>query len=208
MPPSPHSPDREDGQVALLLLAACAAFLLLGAAIFQVGLSSDLRGRGRTAADAAALAAATELEAGWSRQLGEAADTGDWARVRDLLAGAPAADDPAVREAAQDYAARNDAQLAEYSSHDADISVGVVTDGAVHGNLVERAEVHGEARASAGVRLRCTLRPPASAPSGWQAPAPPVPTRLDCPGRPQIPLAKGSERALKSADLFTVRLVS
>nr|WP_095877360.1 hypothetical protein [Streptomyces sp. TLI_235] len=86
-----------------------------------------------------------------------------------------------------------------------------MTNTAVGGNLVKRAAIHGEASATADVRLRCTLQPlvrPA-APPGPQPTesAAPAPARLLCPGRRPVPLTGGSENSIDFSALFAVVLI-
>src|SRR5687768_17357505 len=90
----------ENGQILPGLVVVLLALLALGALMFQVGRAAVLRSDAQTAADAAALAGATEIK----RQL-----MAQWATygTTDLQL----VSEPLVRARMEDYARRNGARI-------------------------------------------------------------------------------------------------
>jgi len=103
--------------------------LALGALLFQVGRAATLSSDAQTAADAAALAAAKEL----SEQLFSADGS-----VSSL-------DESAVRAAAEDYAAQNDAEVTDFALNACGVRVTVETLSELSGEEAEETGVEGDA---------------------------------------------------------------
>jgi hypothetical protein len=101
----------ERGQTIPLLFVVLVALMATGVLLFQTGRAADLRAEAQTAADAAALAAGHELD----EQL-------------VLVDGSTfAVNEAAVRRAAEDYAARNDARVTGFDLDSYDVRVTVAT---------------------------------------------------------------------------------
>jgi hypothetical protein len=139
----------ERGQVLPLLLVAVFAFLGGGILLFQLGNVTTLQAGAQTAADAAALAGARNVR----DQLYQF-DVHD----PDLI------DDDAVRAAAADYAARNDATVVDYRRVGLDVIVSVRTDDAL-GDDAAALDAEGT-RGQASARARVTGGAPPTATSG------------------------------------------
>lgn len=99
-----QAPTGEQGSLAPLMLAVTAAALFLMVGLLQVGLASGLRAEAQTAADSAALAGAESLKAQMQQLL---LQTG-FNEPRLPL------NEDAMRDAAEDYAARNGASVVAF----------------------------------------------------------------------------------------------
>ena len=98
--PWEHAAGREDGQILPGLVMLLIAILVLGVIGLQIGKAAILRSQAQTAADAAALAGATEIKRQLQAQYAAFGTT-------DISA----VDEGLVRSRMADYAARNDARL-------------------------------------------------------------------------------------------------
>lgn len=136
--------DDERGQLAPALMLLFVVFVAGGVLLFQVGAAGVLRSDAQTAADAAALAAAQDLQRQMVRLL---LDTG-WNEAAAL-------DHVSATRAARDYAARNDAIVTSIAFEQLTVTVEVVGDHEQRvdgpGSLEEVDDVAAEARAVASV---------------------------------------------------------
>jgi Putative Flp pilus-assembly TadE/G-like len=118
----------ESGQIFPILLVLTFAILAIGAVLLQVGRGTALRAGAQTAADAAALAGARELE---GQLLGADGSYG-------------AVDEEAVEAAAADYAERNDAELREFALTGCGVTVTVASEATLEGAAAEDVGVEDE----------------------------------------------------------------
>ncbi len=131
----------ERGQIIPLLMVAMTALLATGILLFQTGRAADLRAQGQTAADAAALGGGQEL----MRQL-------------TSLDGSLNVDEGAVRDAAAEYASRNDGELTSFERDGYEVRVQVRTKKSLGGDEGGAApddddDERGTARAQARVEV-------------------------------------------------------
>lgn len=129
---------REDGQVIVGLVLAVVTLLGGGILLLQVGRAADLRAEAVTAADAAALAAASDLREQMLRD-----------PLRAVL------DDGSARASAADYAARNSAALVGYqrSALTVRAAVATVADLGEGAEALDAVHDNGEATATAEVEV-------------------------------------------------------
>src|SRR3954452_21965751 len=128
---------RQDGQIIPALLMVMLALIVLGAIFFQVGRAAIFSTEAQTAADAAALAAAKNIQAQLTGQV-----RGAGAADLSLI------DSSQVLAAAEAYAQRNGAHVVKLDRQGVDVKVWVSTD--AH---LDRHGTPGTARAPARVAL-------------------------------------------------------
>lgn len=119
---------EQDGQIMPVLLVVIVAALAAGMLLFQVGRATVMATDAQTAADAAALAGARNLNQQVLR------NDGSFGQV----------DEAQVRAAARDYAARNDADLVDLQISGCGVTATVRTRQALDGK--QAAEVHSSGR--------------------------------------------------------------
>ena len=141
----------ERGQILPLLGAAMIMALVVGFLLFQVGAAARLSTDGQTAGDAAALAAAQDVERQLQENLlrsggGMTAQLVDWNRVE---------------LAAADYARRNGAEVVGFTHADFDVLVTVRTLKTLEAPTVDRATAKATQRARARVDATYSLGLPA-----------------------------------------------
>ena len=162
---------HEEGQVLPALLVLVLALLVGGMALFQVGRASTMRAQAQTAADAAALAGARELEQTLIASLVAMGPRPAQDMGPELLAGIP---DPGaalarrVEAAEHDYASRNGTRLiAAERPGPLEAWVEVETDDALDrtGQLPVAEGRRARAQARARVVVTFAALPPASSPS-------------------------------------------
>ncbi len=148
------------GQIAPALMLVVMALLAAGMMLFQVGRATILQAHATTAADAAALAAAEDLE---SQLLALLIKTGfnEPEALADL-------DEGSMRAAAQDYAQRNDGRLVRWEAQGLRVYVEVETVQALDGDggLPESAGRRGRESAWAEVEIEYAFAPPAASFTG------------------------------------------
>jgi Putative Flp pilus-assembly TadE/G-like len=135
---------RQEGQIIPMLVVVMLAVVSVGMLFFQVGRASIFSTEAQTAADAAALAAAKNVQA---QLVAQVATTG----TSDLSL----IDYVAVRAAAESYAEQNGGHVTQVDPHGVDIKVWVSTNKTL-GNGAKRLKQqdrHGEAKARARVEL-------------------------------------------------------
>ncbi|CCB76582.1 MULTISPECIES: hypothetical protein [Streptomycetaceae] len=187
------------GQALPVYVTAIGALLVLAFAYVAVGRAAVVAGGARTAADAAALGAASATR----DQLRDAVArivTGGHGDLGAVLDGRwPGLPDPC--EAAGAFAGRNGAHLTACQVDGARYTVSVETDADVGHTLVPGTEGHrGHAGATAELTPRCGL-------SATSPGTPGTPGTLHCDGG-DFPLDPAHPGTLPSAaDLFAVRLI-
>jgi putative Flp pilus-assembly TadE/G-like protein len=148
---------HEEGQVLPALLVLFLALVALGGVLLQAGRTSTMRAHGQTAADAAALAGAREIERQLSSPLADLGPVPQEKIGPDLVSGlldqgpSPA---PPIEAAERDYAVRNGARL-----------VGAARPGPLDVEVaVETNEGPGRVVARARARVVVTFVAPSSSP--------------------------------------------
>src|SRR5690242_10992359 len=136
---------RQDGQIIPALMMVMLALIVVGMLFFQVGRAAIFSTEAQTAADAAALGAARNIQ----QQL-----TG---QVRGFgAADLSTVDESLVRAAAEQYAQKNGAHVIKLERDGVDVRVWVITNDRL-GRGAERLDIEdtrGQAHARARVQLR------------------------------------------------------
>src|SRR4051794_10967370 len=135
---------RENGQILPGLIMLMLAILALGMLTFRIGKAAVLRSDAQTAADAAALAGARSVRDQLIAQL-TTTGTSDLTKVSE----------PVARAAAEDYAKRNKAHLADFKLDGTDVRAWVDTDT----DKVDPPKVERQGKAKARARVELTALP-------------------------------------------------
>ncbi|GAB3044655.1 pilus assembly protein TadG-related protein [Sediminivirga luteola] len=135
---------RDDGQMSLAVVSLALVVLMVGVGLMIFGQASDSRGKAQKAADAAALAAATEMRYSWIgwwlRTQPPPKSPVDWGPARGPSSSTPSMN--AGRGAANEYAAQNDnSSVTSYRQFPSGTSVHRVT----VDTLAEKTDVSGTA---------------------------------------------------------------
>jgi hypothetical protein len=135
---------RQDGQIIPALVMVMVALLVVGMLFFQVGRAAIFSTEAQTAADAAALAGAKDVE----RQLMEQVAVSGMSDIGLI-------DSAAVQAAAEGYASKNGAHVVRLDRNGADVKVWVSTDATLGkgARALNREDTHGLAHARARVEL-------------------------------------------------------
>jgi hypothetical protein len=135
---------RQEGQIIPALVMVMLSLIALGMLLFQVGRAAVFSTEAQTAADAAALAAAKNVQQQLMAQVA-ATGTSDLSLV----------DSAAVLAAAQSYAAKNGGHVTRIDRQGVDVKIWASTDNTLGdgAKALGREDTRGEARARARVEL-------------------------------------------------------
>jgi hypothetical protein len=135
---------RQDGQIIPALVMMMLALVVVGMMFFQVGRAAIFSTEAQTAADAAALAAAKNVQQQLTEQVA-ATGTSSLALINPVR----------VRVAAESYAQRNGGHVTRISRRGVDVKVWVATNDRLGrgAERLDREDTRGEARARARVEL-------------------------------------------------------